>query len=96
MTADAADPDRIQAALAELRAEATAALEALTRHRDRAVELRAAADDEQRAYAAAYRAIRARGWFTVAQLTALGCPAPRTRRKRATPATGRERGPDRR
>ena len=43
------------------------------------------AEAETRAYAAAYRDIRARGWFTAAQLRALGFPAPRTKPRRPKP-----------
>lgn len=75
--------ERIEAALSELRTEATAALQRLTMHRERAAQLRAEADAEQRAYAAEYRAIRDRGFFTVAQLKTLGFIAPRTRQRRA-------------
>ncbi|MCZ0732500.1 hypothetical protein [Mycolicibacterium iranicum] len=74
--------DRIEAALAELRTEATEALGRLTAHRDRAAQLRAEADNEQRAYAAEYRAIRDRGFFTPAQLREMGFTAPRTRQRR--------------
>lgn len=62
--------------------------ERLRSHRDRAAEYTAAADTETRAYAAAYRDIRARGWFTPGQLRALGFPAPRTRTRRAKPGGG--------
>lgn len=72
--------------LAQLRADASAAVDRLRTHRDRAAEYTAAADTETRAYAAAYRDIRARGWFTPAQLRALGFPAPRTRARRTKPS----------
>lgn len=77
----------IETALAELRTEATAALERLTTHRDRAAQLRAQADAEIRAYAAEYRSIRARGFFTVARLKELGFTAPRTRQRRVKRST---------
>lgn len=77
------DRERIEAALSELRTEATAALDRLTNHRDRAAQLRADADAELRAYATEYRTIRARGFFTAAQLKQLGFTAPRTRQRRA-------------
>lgn len=75
--------ERIEAALAELRTEATSSLERLNKHRDRAAELRAEADAEQRAYATEFRAIRARGFFTAAQLREMGFPVPRTKQRRA-------------
>ena len=78
---------RIDAALTELRTEATAALDRLTGHRDRAAQLRAQADTESRAYAAEYRTIRARGFFTATQLRELGFTAPRTRQRRTKPTT---------
>lgn len=77
--------DRIEAALAELRTEATSSLERLNKHRDRAAQLRAEADTEQRAYAAEYRTIRARGFFTTTQLREMGFPAPRTSQRRPKP-----------
>ncbi len=86
-TADDSPRDRIEAALAELRTAATAALTRLSEHRDRAAQLRAEADAEARAYAAEYRAIRARGLFTATQLRELGFTAPRTRQRRTKPTT---------
>ncbi|OBJ73859.1 hypothetical protein [Mycobacterium sp. 1274756.6] len=80
---------RIDAALIELRAEATAALERLAAHRDRAAQLRSEAAAEARAYATEYRAIRARGFFTAAQLRELGFTAPRTRNPRRSGSSGR-------
>lgn len=74
--------ERIEAALTELRTEATSSLDRLNKHRERAAQLRAEADAEQRAYAAEYRAIRARGFFTAAQLREMGFPAPRTKQRR--------------
>ena len=78
-------PPGIDQLLAQLRADATAAIERLRLHHDRAAEHAAAAEAETRAYATAYRDIRARGWFTPAQLRALGFPAPRTRTRRTKP-----------
>lgn len=75
----------IEQLLTQLRADATAAIERLRVHHDRAAEHAAAAEAETRAYAAAYRDIRARGWFTSTQLRALGFPAPRTRPRRPKP-----------
>ena len=75
----------IEQLLAQLRTDATAAIERLRSHHDRAAEHAAAAEAETRAYAAAYRDIRARGWFTAAQLRALGFPAPRTKPRRPKP-----------
>ncbi|RFZ42954.1 hypothetical protein DAVIS_02046 [Mycobacterium marinum] len=74
--------ERIQAALAELHTEATEALQRLATHRDRTAQLRTAADNEQRAYASEYRAIRDRGFFTPTQLREMGFTAPRTRQRR--------------
>lgn len=79
--------EHIETALAELRTEATAALDRLTTHRDRAAQLRAEADAELRAYATEYRSIRARGFFTTARLKELGFPAPRTRQRRTKRST---------
>ncbi|MDX1887884.1 hypothetical protein [Mycolicibacterium sp. 120270] len=81
------DRERIEAALTELRTEATTALDRLTNHRDRAAQLRAEADNELRAYAAEYRTIRARGFFTATQLRDLGFTAPRTRQRRTKRTT---------
>ncbi|OBK41314.1 hypothetical protein [Mycobacterium kubicae] len=81
------DRERIEAALTELRTEATTALERLTNHRDRAAQLRTEADNELRAYAAEYRTIRARGFFTATQLRDLGFTAPRTRQRRTKRTT---------
>lgn len=78
---------RIEAALTALRTEATQALQRLGHHHTRATELAAAADTERRAYATEYRAIRARGLFTIKQLRELGFTAPRTRQRRNKPTT---------
>lgn len=82
---DGTPRDRIEAALNELRGEATAALESLTHWRQHADELRGQAAAAERSYEAEYRAIRARGFFTAAQLRALGLNAPRTRTQRRKP-----------
>lgn len=86
-TTTGGNSDNIAALLDSLRGDANAALDRLKHHHDRAAELRAAADAETRAYAAAYRAIRARGWFTAAQLRGLGFAEPRTRARRTKPAS---------
>lgn len=86
-TTSGGNGDNIAALLDSLRGDANAALDRLKHHHDRAAQLRAEADAETRAYAAAYRAIRARGWFTVAQLRGLGFVEPRTRARRTKPAT---------
>ncbi len=78
---------RIDSLLTQIRNETAAALEQLTRRREKAEELRAAAEAEQRAYAAEWRAIRNRGLLTVTQLRELGFPAPRARTKRPKPST---------
>ena len=77
----------VAALLAKLRDDAATALAELAAARDRATELRAAATAAERTYATTRRNIRARGWFTDAQLRALGYPAPRSTRRRpsATP-----------
>ena len=77
--------DRIEQALAALRNEAASGLERLANHHTKATELRAQADTEARAYASEYRALRARGFFSAAELRELGFTAPRTRTQRRKP-----------